>query len=217
MPWADDVAAIVQAWYPGQEAGHAVADVLVGDADPAGRMPTTWPKRIEDTPAFAWYPGEDGHVEYGEGLLVGYRWYLEQGIEPPWWFGHGLSYTTFEWTESRAEVMEAGVNDDWPKVYAEAMWTNTGERPGCEVVQVYVAALDRPVEGPPQVLAGFGKDERAPGESGGVGMLLAPAAFRRWDPDAHRWVVDPGRYEIRLGRSANDILATHTITLEPQQ
>ncbi len=214
MAWADDVAAIVQAWYPGQEAGHAVADVLCGDVDPSGRMPTTWPKRIEDTPAFDWYPGTDGHVEYGEGLLVGYRWYLDQGIEPQWWFGHGLSYTTFDWISSRAEVMEPGPDDGWPKVYAEAKYTNTGERSGTEVVQVYVAALDRPVDGPPQVLAGFAKGHCAPGESGGVGLVLPAAAVRRWDTDTRAWVVDPGRYEIRLGRSAKDILATHTITVE---
>ena len=140
MPWVDDVAAVVQAWYPGQEGGNAVADVLVGDVDPSGRMPTTWPKRLEDTPAYSWYPGEDGHVKYGEGRLLGHRWYLEQEIEPQWWFGHGLSYTTFAWGETTATASAATV-----------VVTNTGDRTGTEVVQAYV---DRP-DG--RVFAGFAK------------------------------------------------------------
>lgn len=215
MPWVDEVAAVVQAWYPGQEGGNAVADVLVGDADPSGRMPTTWPKRVEDAPSHAWYPGEDGHVRYGEGLLVGYRWYLDQAIEPQWWFGHGLSYTTFAWT-----LMDVGLGSPPPlradalDVEAVVQVVNTGDRPGTAVAQIYLAALDRPVDGPPQVLAGFAKLSAGPGETDEAAITLSPAAFRRWDTDTRAWVVDPGRYEIRLGRSAGDIVATQLITVE---
>ncbi len=201
MPWAGDVAAIVQAWYPGQEGGNAVADVLVGDADAAGRMPTTWPKRIEDTPAYDWYPGEDGHVRYGEGLLIGHRWYEAQGIEPQWAFGHGLSYTTFDWADAEATAERAQVTV-----------TNTGDRAGVEIVQAYVAALDRPVDGPPQVLAGFAKVALDPGQSAAVAIELSPAAFRRWDADAGAWVTDPGRYEVRLARSSAAIVDSVVVT-----
>jgi beta-glucosidase len=203
MPWADDVAAIVQAWYPGQEGGNAVADVLIGDVDPSGRMPTTWPKRIEDTPAYDWYPGEGGHVRYGEGLLVGYRGFEARGVEPLWAFGHGLSYTTFEWNEVAADGDSATLEV-----------VNTGDRAGTEVVQAYVAALDRPVDGPPQVLAGFAKVALGPREARRVRVELSPAAFRRWDTEAQAWVVDPGRYDVRLGRSSGDIVATRTIGVE---
>ena len=194
MPWVDDVAAVLLAWYPGQEAGHALADVLFGDADPGGRMPTTWPKRLEDTPAHDWYPGEDGHVRYGEGLLVGHRWYLGQGIEPQWWFGHGRSYTSFAWGEPTV---------DGTTVTVEV--TNTGERAGTEVVQAYVDRDDGPV----RVLAGFAKVALEPGASAEVAVALSPAAFRRWDG---RWVVDPAPRTVRLARSAADVVATVEVT-----
>jgi beta-glucosidase len=188
MPWVDDVAAIVQAWYPGQEAGRAVADVLVGDTDPGGRMPTTWPVRIEDTPADAWYPGEHGHVEYGEGLLVGHRWYETQGIEPLWAFGHGLSYTTFDWGEPMVKAGQVTVRV-----------RNTGDRTGVEVVQAYVAGDDRPA-----TLAGFARVELEPGDEAEVTVALSPATFRRWVP-GEGWTTG-GEYEVRVGRSSRDIL-----------
>ncbi len=196
MPWVDDVAAVVQAWYPGQEGGNAVADVLIGDVDPSGRMPTTWPKRLEDTPAYSWYPGEDGHVKYGEGTLLGHRWYLEQEIEPQWWFGHGLSYTTFAWGETTATASAATV-----------VVTNTGDRPGTEVVQAYV---DRP-DG--RVFAGFAKVALGPGESTVATIALSPAAFRRWDLATAGWVVDPGPHPVLLGRSAADVVAVDDVVV----
>jgi beta-glucosidase len=193
MPWADDVAAVLQAWYPGQEGGNAVADVLVGDVDPAGRMPTTWPKRLEDTPAFSWYPGDDGHAKYGEGLLLGYRWYLEHGIEPQWWFGHGLSYTTFEWGDAAATRDRATVEV-----------TNTGERRGTEVVQAYV---DRP-DGAVRAFAGVAKVTLDPGESATVAVDLSPAVFRRWEDG---WIAPDGPSTVLLGRSVSSIEATLTV------
>ncbi len=213
MPWADDVAAIVQAWYPGQEAGHAVADVLMGDVDPSGRMPTTWPKRIEDTPAHDWYPGEDGHVEYGERLLVGYRWYLEQGIEPQWWFGHGLSYTTFDWSAGRGHGGRRRVADGVRRRSTPTPATGRAPRSSR---RTWPPSTD-PWTGHRRCWPGSPRAS-GPGRVRHVwGSVLPVAAFRRWDTDTHAWVVDPGRYEIRLGRSAADILATHTITLEPQR
>jgi beta-glucosidase len=191
MPWADDVAAILQAWYPGQEGGNAVADVLVGDVDPAGRMPTTWPKRLEDAPAFSWYPGEDGHTKYGEGLLLGHRWYLEHEIEPQWWFGEGLSYTTFAWGAPSA---------DGRTVRVEV--TNTGDRRGTEVVQAYVDGTGG------RQFAGFAKLTLDPGETATATVELSPAAFRRWDG---AWVPVDGPHHVRLGRSAASIEADLTV------
>jgi beta-glucosidase len=210
MPWADDVAAILQAWYPGQEGGNAVADVLVGDVDPSGRMPTTWPKRIEDTPAFPWYPGTDGQAKYGEGLLLGHRWYLAHEIEPQWWFGHGLSYTSVEWGETQAEVRPPDEGDLASRVVVTVGLTNTGERDGAEVVQVYV---ERP-DGPVRVLAGFAKVPLAAGAAGAAEILLSEAAFRYWDVAARRWVVDPGEYRVVVARSAADVVATHQVAIE---
>jgi beta-glucosidase len=193
MPWVDDVAAVLQAWYPGQEGGNAVADVLVGDVDPAGRMPTTWPKRLEDTPAFSWYPGDDGHAKYGEGLLLGYRWYLEHEIQPQWWFGQGLSYTTFEWGEASGDHRQVSVEV-----------TNTGERTGTDVVQVYV---DRP-DGPARALAGFAKVTLDPGAAAVVTVDLEPAVFRTWSDG---WTVPGGPRSLRVGRSVADQVAELTV------
>jgi len=204
LPWVDDVAAVVAAWYPGQEGGHAVADVLVGDEDPGGRMPTTWPRRLEDTPAHAWYPGTDGHAAYGEGLLLGHRWYETKGIAPQWWFGHGGSYTTFAW-----EVLDVTAEAAVVRV------TNTGDRDGVEVVQAYVGRPDHLADEPPVVLAGFAKVALAPGAAEDVTVALSPAAFRRWDVEAHDWTVDPGDRVVRIARSADPaaVVATHTVTV----
>jgi beta-glucosidase len=196
MPWIDDVAALVQAWYPGQEGGNAVADVLVGAVDPAGRMPTTWPKRLEDTPAFPWYPGQDGHTKYGEGLLLGHRWYLEQEIEPQWWFGQGLSYTTFVWGEVTATSAAATV-----------AVTNTGDRAGTEVVQAYV---DRSGG---RTFAGWAKLELEPGQSTVATVPLSPAAFRTWDVVDGGWVVEPGPHRVVLGRHAADVVAAGEVVV----
>jgi beta-glucosidase len=199
MPWVDEVAAVVQAWYPGQEAGNAVADVLLGDVDPSGRMPTTWPKRIEDTPAFSWYPGEHGHTEYGEGLHLGHRWYLEHEIEPQWWFGHGLSYTTFEWGEVTATSSAATVEV-----------TNAGDRRGTEVVQAYV---ERP-DGAGRTFAGFASATLDPGASTVVTVELSPAAFRTWDTGSGTWVSGRGPFRVGLGRSAADLVPVDEVTTD---
>jgi beta-glucosidase len=198
MPWLGDVPAALVAWYPGQEGGDAIADVLVGDAEPGGRMPTTWAVAERDTPSFLHYPGEAGEVRYGEELHVGHRWYDARGITPLVPFGHGGSYTTFEWGVAtitgtdRAPVVEVPV-------------TNTGDRRGSEVVQLYLAALDPPVLRPPKQLAGFAKVHLSPGERGVARIALDERAFARWDVTEHAWVVDPGSYELLLAASAVDV------------
>lgn len=127
MPWLDRVAAVVQAWYPGQECGNAIADVLLGATDAAGRLPQTFPRRLEDNPAYLNYPGENGKVRYGEGLFVGYRYYDKKRVEPLFPFGFGLSYTTFAYGNARLDAAAIG-SDDRLTVGVDV--TNTGPRAG---------------------------------------------------------------------------------------
>jgi beta-glucosidase len=195
MPWSDDVPAILLAWYPGQEGGEAITDVLLGDADPGGRMPTTWARRERDTPSYLHYPGEAGVVRYGEGLYVGYRWYDARGIEPLIPFGHGGAYTTFDWGEP---VVAGGGT----ALTIDVDVTNTGERRGTDVVQVYVAPGDAPVHRPVKELAGFAKVALEPGATATARIQLKDRSFARWDVATHGWVVDAGSYTVLVAASA---------------
>jgi len=198
LPWLDDVPAALIAWYPGQEAGEAIADVLMGDADPSGRMPTTWARAERDTPSFLNYPGEAGVVRYGEGVFVGYRGFDARGIEPLIPFGHGGSYTTFEWGEPT-------VTGEGADLVVEVPVTNRGDRHGSEVVQVYVAPDEHVVPRPEKELAGFVKLSLAPGETGVAQVTLKDRSFARWDVETHAWLVDPGEYALVVAASAVDI------------
>ena len=197
LPWLDRAAAVLLAWYPGQEAGEAIADVLIGDAEPGGRMPTTWAKGEQDTPAFLNYPGEAGVVRYGEGIFVGYRWYDARGIEPMIPFGHGGSYTTFEWGSP-------AVSGEGTQRTVTVPVTNTGNRRGNELVQVYVAPPPGGVPRPLKELAGFAKLTLNPGETATATIELNERSFARWDPELHQWVVDPGQYQLVVATSATD-------------
>jgi beta-glucosidase len=201
MPWAPDVAAIVQAWFPGEEWGNALADVVSGDVSPSGKLPTTFPVRIEDTPAFTNYPGERGHVRYGEGVFVGYRWYDDRGIEPRYPFGHGLSYTTFE-------IGTPEFNGSTLKMTV----TNTGAVRGGEVVQVYVRDVLATVARPPQELKAFAKVFLDAGASKDMTFELSDRAFAFWDIEAHDWLVEPGEFELLVGTSSRDI--RHRLTVQ---
>ena len=198
LPWLDRAAAVLLAWYPGQEAGEAIADVLFGDADPGGRMPTSWARGEQDTPAYLNYPGEAGVVRYGEGIFVGYRWYDARDIEPMIPFGHGGSYTSFEW--GSPEVTGEGTQRT-----VSVPVINTGDRRGSEVVQVYVAPPTGGVSRPPKELAGFAKLTLDSGETATASITLSERSFARWDPETHRWTVDPGQYRLIVAASATDI------------
>ena len=203
MPWAEEVAAIVGLGLPGQEGGAALADVLSGDTAPSGKLPTTIPHRLEDTPAFASYPGADGEVHYTEGVLCGHRWYDTHGIDPQFCFGHGLSYTTFaigepEW-DAAASVVRVPV-------------TNTGNRRGAEVVQVYVHDVEASVARPVQELGAFAKVGLDPGETATVDLPLADRAFAFWDVGIGDWRVEPGAFELRVGTSSRAIHHVVTVT-----
>lgn len=196
VPWADEVPALIEAWYPGQEGGNALARILFGLANPSGRLPDTIPFRLEDHAAAKNYPGDGNVVRYEEDIYVGYRHFDSRGIEPRFPFGFGLSYTSFE-----IGAPELGANRQSVSVRV----TNTGNRVGQEVVQMYVRAVDSPVERPWQELRAFCKIALAPGESREVVFPLTPADFACFDPDLEAWHNYPGRYEIRVGRHSRDL------------
>src|SRR5207245_9220381 len=145
MPWLSTVAAVVQAWYPGQECGHAIADVLFGDTNPSGKLPQTFPVRLEDNPAYLNFPGENGKVYYGEGLFVGYRYYDKKKIAPQFPFGFGLSYTTFDYSSLSLRSQQLIPTDTFQVSIAI---TNTGQRTGTEIVQEYIRYSHSSVQHP---------------------------------------------------------------------
>jgi beta-glucosidase len=218
MPWADAVPALLWAWYGGQEAGNAVADVLLGAADPAGRLPTTFPRRLEDVACHQLadprvYPGRDGKVYYAEGVFSGYRHFDAHGIAPRFPFGHGLSYARFEY--GPLTLASARLAPGEP-VEARIEVTNAGARAGVEVVQLYVADLAASVPRPPHELAAFTKVALAPGASETVVLRLEPRAFAFFDAERNAWVVEPGVFELRAGRSSRAIRSTARLVLEAE-
>ncbi|MFC5751814.1 beta-glucosidase [Actinomadura rugatobispora] len=201
LPWAGRVAGIVQAWYPGEQGGNALARVLFGDVDPGGRSPVTFPAAERDAPASggpAQYPGRDGSVHYSEGVLVGYRHYDARRITPRFAFGHGLSYTTFAF---------GGLAVHRDRV--EVTVTNTGARRGTAVPQLYLG-LPGTAEAPqpPRQLKGFAKVRLDPGQSRRVTMPLNDRAFSYWDETAGAWRAAPGCTSVMVGTSSRDIVAT---------
>jgi beta-glucosidase len=198
MPWLDKVPAVIQTWFAGQEFGNALMDLITGAANPSGKLPITFPKRMVDTPAYTSYPGEFGKVYYGEGLFVGYRWYDARQIEPLLPFGFGLSYTRFEFSDL-ALIAE----QDLVKVRCRV--TNVGERAGKETVQVYVEPVSPDVARPVKELKAFAKVDLAPGESTDVEIELDHAAFAYWNIDHGDWFVSGGEYLVLVGNSSRDI------------
>ncbi len=209
MPWAERVPALLQAWYPGQEWGHALAELLFGDASPSARLPTSFPHRLEDTPSFLNYPGENGHVLYGEGLFVGYRYYDTVDVAPLFPFGHGLSYARFDYANlSLAPEFDA---DGGLDVALDV--TNAGDRAASEVVQLYLQDVESRLTRPAQELAAFAKVALEPGETRTVRLYLDRRAFSYWDPDAGGWLAEPGEFEVRVGASSRDLRLRARTTL----
>lgn len=209
--WLNKVPAVIYTSYAGQEAGNALADVLFGDYNPSGRLPFSMLKRWEDSPAYGTYPQTNGEVRYKEGLFTGYRYFDRAKVKPHFPFGHGLSYTKFEYSGLKL----AAQNDLAPdaKVTAEVTVKNSGARPGSEVVQLYVHPLAPPVERPLQELKGFEKIELQPGESKTVSFQLNPRSFAHFDPTSKNWTVGSGEYELRVGASSQDIRQSGNIVL----
>ncbi len=205
MDWEPDVAAIVQCWFAGQELGNGLADVLFGSVNPSGRLPTTIPRRLEDTPAYVNYPGEFGHVAYGEGIFVGYRWYDARDLPVRFPFGHGLSYTTFDYGPLSA--VSSG-----DTVTATLTVANRGPRAGAEVVQLYVSDVEASVARPPKELRAFIRIHLEPGESNDVVFTLDDRAFSFWDPSLSAWRAEPGAFELIAGASSADLRSRATVT-----
>jgi beta-glucosidase len=229
LPWAERAPAILDVWFGGQEMAAGLAAVLAGDAEPAGRLPTTFPVLCEHNPSHGNFPGENSEVRYGEGVLVGYRWYDARRLPTRFPFGHGLSYTTFALGAPRVSGRDP--------VVVEVDVTNTGQRRGAEVVQCYVAPLAPRLVRPPKELKAFAKAWLDAGETQTVRLELGERAFAYWDPgDPDRaalqsrlaespftleagdagdpgWRADPGRYELHIGRSAADIAHVASVEL----
>ena len=205
--WHDDVDAVLAGFLLGQAGGSALADLLTGAVDPSGRLAETIPLRLQDTPSYLTFPGEQGHVRYGEGVMVGYRHYETAEVPVRYPFGHGLSYSTFATTDLQVRTTgDAGAT-------VTLTVTNTGDRPGRHVVQVYVATTAGPVRRPARELRAFSKLTLGPGESTSVAFELDRRAFAYWDVREHDWVVAPGEYTVQIGASAADVLDERTVTL----
>jgi beta-glucosidase len=205
MPWADAVPAIVQAWYGGQEAGHALAAVLFGDEAPSGKLPVTFPVRLEDNPAFINHPGENGKVHYGEGLFVGYRYYDKKQLAPLFPFGHGLSYTRFDYTNLRLNGETFGPGEP---IRISLDVTNAGDRAGQEVVQLYLRDEESRLVRPLQELKAFAKIALQPGETQTVTLTLTEQSLACYLPEIGRWVAEPGAFTLLVGSSSRDIRLT---------
>jgi beta-glucosidase len=205
------VGGILETWYPGEEGGSAIADVLFGDVNPSGRLPVTFPVRWEDCPAFATFPGTAGTTRYAEGIFVGYRHFDAKQVEPLFPFGYGLSYTTFAY-DSMA-VSPATVK---PGAAIEVRVTvrNTGARRGAEVVQLYVGDVRSTLPRPPRELKGFQKVNLDPGESRVLTFPIGPEALAFFDPERKAWALEPGAFDIQAGSSSRDIRRTFRVVLE---
>lgn len=204
---ADRVPAIVEGWLLGQAGGGAVADVLYGIVNPSGRLAETIPVRLADSPAYLDFPGEHSHVRYGEGLFVGYRWYDARDFEVSYPFGHGLSYTTFDYSD-------ASVSADASGLTVRVTVTNSGDRAGAEVVQVYTSLPGSAVVRAPRELKGFAKVALDAGESREVEVLVRRADLGYWDTRVDRWVVEGGAYSVDVAASSRDIRATVSVDVE---
>lgn len=220
MPWVDKVPAIVQAWYLGSEGGNALASVLTGDVNPSGKLPMTFPARLSDVGAHAvgQYPGtprNDGSnivdIEYREGIFVGYRWADKNKIQPLFPFGHGLSYTTFDYGKATIDKTE-GTADDVFTVSIPV--TNTGDRAGREIVQLYVTDLKTTLPRPVKELKGFKKISLEPGQTETVTFEISRDDLSYFDADKHAWVVDPGKFEALVGASSRDIRSKVTFKVK---
>lgn len=220
MPWLDAVGAVLEVWYPGQEQGNVIARALFGDVNPSGKLPVTFPAALERSPAGAANavaPGADGPtIPYAEGILIGYRWYDANHVEPLFPFGHGLSYTTFRYDGLEVEPAAPGRPAPPPRsapppdgatrppARVSFTVTNTGSRAGAEVAQVYVGSCSRSASAPQQ-LAGFAKVELAPGASERVAVEIAPESLAYWNATSHAWAVWTCDLPVYVGSSSRDV------------
>ena len=212
MPWVDRVPAVLEAWFSGSEAGNALADVVFGKVNPSGKLPFTFPVRLEDNGAHALgeFPGGET-VRYNESILVGYRWHDTKGIKPLFAFGHGLSYTTFEIGNVKADGTRLSKNGT---LHVTADVTNTGYRSGAEVVQLYVGDAESTLARPTKELKGFAKVSLQPGETQTVEFGITPEALSYYDDTKGAWTAEPGLFTAYVGAASDDIRLTGRFTLK---
>lgn len=204
MPWRHQVAAALVVWFPGQEFGNALADVLLGEVEPGGHLPTTWP--ADETASLPTTTPDHGVLDYVESVHVGYRRFLRDGVEPAYWLGAGLGYTTWAFDSLVAETTSEGVT-------AHAEVVNTGPRAGRIVVQVYLSRPDSAIERPVRWLAGHAAAYVEPGAGTQVSVDLPQRAFAHWDTDGHRWSLEPGVFTVESGPSAGEIRVRTTVEI----
>ena len=227
MPWIKDVPAIVESWYLGSEAGNSLASVLAGDANPSGKLPFTFPVKLEDNSAhqLGEYPGNKEelaagkgkdqrnpiNITYNEGIFVGYRWHDTKKIKPLFSFGHGLSYTTFEFGKAKADKTTISQDD---KITFTFTVKNTGKKAGAEVAQLYISDVKSSLPRPTKELKGFEKIFLNPGEEKEVSITVDKAALSFFDADKHAWVAEPGDFEALIGNSSDNIKTKVKFTLK---
>jgi beta-glucosidase len=213
MPWIEKVPVVLQLWYDSQEQGNALADVLFGDENPSGKLPTTFPVRLEDNPAYLNYPGENSNVRYGEGIFVGYRYYDKKDVAPLFPFGHGLSYTTFKYSKLRLSAKSITPDQ---KLRVKVNVTNTGKVAGKEIVQLYVRDVKSTFARPEKELKAFEKVELQPRQTKTVTFTLDREAFWYFNVVKNDWSTEDGQFEILVGASSRDIRLNAFVMLAPE-
>jgi beta-glucosidase len=210
--WVSQVPSVLDAWFGGQEMGHAIADVLFGDINPSGKLPFSFINDFKESPAYGNYPGEDLHVKYAEGIYVGYRYFDKHNIAPQFPFGHGLSYTTFGYSDLKIKPGKAASGQTFE---VSLKLRNQGKRAGAEVVQLYVhdghSSVDRPVK----ELKGFRRVELAPGKSATVNFTLDKSSIAYYSTQKKDWIAEPGTFDVLVGTSSADIKLKGSFELLP--
>ena len=212
MPWVKEIPSIVQNWYLGSEAGNALADILVGDVNPSGKLPFTFPVKLEDNAAHAMgeYPGAENQT-YNESILVGYRWADTKNIKPLFSFGHGLSYTTFEYGKVTADKNQMKADEN---ITFSVSIKNTGKRDGAEVIQLYIRDVESSLPRPYKELKGFEKVYLKAGESKIVKFTINKDTLSFFDDKKHEWVAEKGEFEAIIGSSSTDIRTRTSFSLQ---
>jgi beta-glucosidase len=207
--WKNKTKGIVQAWYAGMEGGNALANILFGEVNPSGKLPMTFPEKLEDSPAhsLAQYPDENLLIDHKDDIYVGYRYFDTYDIEPAFAFGHGLSYTTFDYTNLNIEK-------NGERVKMSLLLSNIGQMAGAEVVQVYVQDEKSSLERPEKELKAFHKTFLTPGASEEIIFELNKDAFSYFDDNQQKWVLEPGKFNILVGSSSRDIRLSGDIEME---
>ncbi|MGO4375075.1 glycoside hydrolase family 3 C-terminal domain-containing protein, partial [Paenibacillus sp. MCAF20] len=210
MPWENDVTSILEAYLGGQAVGGAIADILYGIANPSGKLAETFPMKVSDNPSYLFFPGSGDRVEYREGLYVGYRYYDAKQTKPLFPFGHGLSYTTFDYSNLTIDRKEI---NDTETVNVQVTVTNTGLRAGKEIVQLYVRDVASTIDRPDKELKGFAKLELQPGEQKTVTIELDKRSFAYFNVELKDWHVESGQFAVLIGRSSEDIVLSDTLNV----